>query len=75
MAGSGTATSDDEPAPDIWAQEEQRQCHLVRPKGWLTDHTFYCNSSKPSAPGSPIGRYGADIMLSGQELDFRNSPA
>ncbi len=63
---SATPTPDTKPGatppPNIWAQGEQRQCHMVKPKGWSTDRTLYGSSAKPPAPGAAIDHYEADIL-------------
>ena len=80
QAGDAGATTN--PGAGIWAAGEVRQCHMVRPRGWLTDRTLYGDSAQPPATGSPIRAYEIDILppsghplaLKGIVFSFRIRP-
>ena len=67
-ADSGSPASGN-PGAALWAGGEDRQCHLVRPKGWLTDRTLYGDAGKAPSPGQQIEDFEIDILPpSGHEL-------
>ena len=61
-AATGAVPAGDNPGAALWTGGEERQCHLVRPKGWLTDRTLYGDAGKAPSTGAPIQDFEIDIL-------------
>ena len=61
-----TASADTRSGDDIgaalWTGGEERQCHMVKPRGWQTDRALYGDSDKPPSAGQPIRAFETDIL-------------
>ena len=77
-----SARGTDNPGASLWSAGETRQCHMARPKGWLTDRTLYGDAGRPPAVGAPIRAFEIDMLppsgdalaLKGVVFSFRIRP-